>query len=110
MLMFPLSPPSFVLLYENMSLNLLLETPDKNEVYNHNFYWKSLSPDGGGKPSGELYDAIISSYGTYDNFTDTFDTAASGHFGSGWAWLVKNDDGSVEVRARVILLRKLFWS
>ncbi|CAM9328620.1 unnamed protein product [Ascophyllum nodosum] len=67
------------------------------QVYNHNFYWKSLSPDGGGEPVGDLYDDIVESFGTYEYFMDNFTSAASGHFGSGWAWLVQKPDGCLDV-------------
>lgn len=69
-----------------------------NQIYNHNFYWKSMSPNGGGMPTGKLYDAIIDQYGSFEDFVSEFESVASAHFGSGWAWLVKNTDGSVEVR------------
>jgi len=65
--------------------------------FNHSFYWKSLSPNGGGKPSGALAAAIDKSFGSFDAFQDAFTKAAGGHFGSGWAWLVKNSDGSLAV-------------
>ncbi|CAM9706989.1 unnamed protein product [Scytosiphon promiscuus] len=67
------------------------------QIYNHNIYWESLSPNGGGMPTGGLYTAIIAAFGTYEDFQDAFSTLASGHFGSGWAWLVLYDDGSVGV-------------
>ena len=75
------------------------------QVYNHNFYWKSLSPDGGGEPVGDLYDDIVESFGTYEYFMDNFTSAASGHFGSGWAWLVQKPDGCLDVSVfRVMVL------
>lgn len=78
--------------------------PTSNQIYNHNFYWKSLSPTGGGKPTGPLYDAIIDGYGTYDNFVDEFDSVATSHFGSGWAWLVMHDNGTLSVsRSRPVI-------
>lgn len=67
------------------------------QVYNHDFYWNSISPSGGGKPSGPIKRAILDAYGSFETFQDAFDTSASGHFGSGWAWLVQNADGSVTV-------------
>ncbi|MFD1066259.1 superoxide dismutase [Oceanobacillus locisalsi] len=63
---------------------------------NHSFFWKTLSPNGGGEPSGELADKINSKYGSFDNFKDEFATAAAGRFGSGWAWLVLNN-GELEI-------------
>jgi Fe-Mn family superoxide dismutase len=65
--------------------------------YNHSLFWKMMSPDGGGEPSGELADAINSAFGSFDAFKEEFKNAGIGQFGSGWAWLVKNSDGSVAV-------------
>ena len=67
------------------------------QIWNHTFYWNSMSPNGGGKPTGEVADAIEKSFGSYDNFAKEFTTAGAGQFGSGWAWLVKNGD-TLEVR------------
>ena len=65
--------------------------------YNHSLFWKMLSPDGGGEPTGELADAINSAFGSFDDFKAQFKEAGITQFGSGWAWLVKNADGSVAV-------------
>jgi superoxide dismutase, Fe-Mn family len=65
--------------------------------YNHSLFWQMLSGDGGGEPSGELGDAINSTFGSFDAFKEEFKNAGIGQFGSGWAWLVKNADGSIEV-------------
>ncbi len=62
------------------------------QIWNHTFYWNSMSPSGGGEPSGEVADAIGQAFGSYDEFRSQFTTAAMTQFGSGWAWLV--DDGS----------------
>jgi len=59
------------------------------QVWNHTFYWHSLSPKGGGEPMGKVADAIKASFGSFADFKDKFSKAAAGHFGSGWAWLVK---------------------
>ena len=67
------------------------------QVWNHTFYWNGLSPQGGGKPSGALADAISEAFGSFDAFKAAFAQSAVGNFGSGWTWLVKNDDGSVEI-------------
>jgi Fe-Mn family superoxide dismutase len=67
------------------------------QVWNHTFYWNSLSPEGGGEPSGDLAEAIKKAYGSFDDFKQTFNTTAAGNFASGWTWLVKNKDGSVEI-------------
>ena len=65
--------------------------------YNHSLFWEMMSPDGGGEPSGELADAINSAFGSFDAFKGEFKEAGITQFGSGWAWLVKNSDGSVAV-------------
>lgn len=67
------------------------------QIWNHTFYWNSLSPNGGGAPSGALADAINAAFGSYDAFKEKFSASAAGNFGSGWTWLVKNADGSVEI-------------
>jgi len=56
--------------------------------WNHTFYWHSLSPKGGNKPTGVLAETIDKDFGSFDKFKEEFSTTASGHFGSGWAWLV----------------------
>lgn len=65
--------------------------------YNHDLFWKILSPSGGGAPSGSLMDAINSTFGTFDDFKSKFAAAGATRFGSGWAWLVKKDDGKLEI-------------
>ncbi len=67
--------------------------------YNHNLFWEVMSPNGGGKPSGELADAINSAFGSFEAFKDTFSKAAATQFGSGWAWLCVHSGGKVEVCA-----------
>ena len=64
---------------------------------NHSFFWKSLSPNGGGEPHGGLASAIDRAFGSFDQFKLDFTNAALTRFGSGWAWLIKNGDGSVAV-------------
>ncbi len=66
------------------------------QVWNHTFYWSSMSPDGGGEPTGEVADKINSAFGSYTDFRDAFAKAATTQFGSGWAWLVDNG-GSLEI-------------
>jgi superoxide dismutase, Fe-Mn family len=61
--------------------------------YNHTLWWESLSPDGGGAPSGDLAAAIDSAFGSFDEFKAKVEAAGAGRFGSGWAWLVKGDSG-----------------
>lgn len=64
---------------------------------NHTFFWTVMSPNGGGAPSGDLAAAIDSACGGFDGFKDAFKKAALTRFGSGWAWLVANGDGTVSV-------------
>ncbi|WP_217586718.1 superoxide dismutase [Lentibacillus saliphilus] len=63
---------------------------------NHSLFWKVMSPNGGGAPSGELADKITSTFGSFDNFKEEFENAAKGRFGSGWAWLVV-DNGELAI-------------
>ncbi len=65
--------------------------------WNHSFYWNCMSPNGGGKPTGALAEAIDQHFDSFDNFAEKFMNAAKTHFGSGWAWLVRNADGTLEV-------------
>ncbi len=58
------------------------------QVWNHDFFWKSMKPNGGGKPSGKLAELIDRDFGSYDSFKAEFAKTAVGTFGSGWAWLV----------------------
>lgn len=64
---------------------------------NHSLFWQMMGPGGGGEPDGELAAAINSAFGSFDAFKEEFKNAGIGQFGSGWAWLVKNADGSVAV-------------
>jgi Fe-Mn family superoxide dismutase len=65
------------------------------QVWNHTFYWNSLSPKGGGEPSGKLADAIKKTFGSFAQFKEDFSKTAVGAFGSGWAWLVQRADGGL---------------
>ncbi len=65
--------------------------------WNHSLWWTILSPNGGGQPTGAVADAITKSFGSYDNFKTEFTKAATTRFGSGWAWLCKQVDGSVTI-------------
>ena len=65
--------------------------------YNHNLFWTVMSPNGGGQPSGEVAEAINKAFDSFDAFKEEFNKAAATRFGSGWAWLVKKDDGSLVV-------------
>ncbi len=68
------------------------------QVWNHTFYWHSMSPNGGGAPTGAIAAKIESSFGSYDAFKEQFAQAGATQFGSGWAWLVQKADGSLEIR------------
>jgi superoxide dismutase, Fe-Mn family len=67
------------------------------QVWNHTFFWNSMKPAGGGAPSGALAAAINKKWGSFDEFKKVFQTSAVGNFGSGWTWLVKKADGSVDI-------------
>ncbi|MDX1513518.1 MAG: superoxide dismutase [Gammaproteobacteria bacterium] len=67
------------------------------QIWNHDFYWRSLDPQGGGDPRGEVGRAIAGAFGSADNFKQAFADAAISEFGSGWAWLVVNPAGTLEV-------------
>ncbi|MBP6563913.1 MAG: superoxide dismutase [Fe] [Neisseriaceae bacterium] len=67
------------------------------QTWNHTFYWLSLAPNAGGEPTGALADAINAKWGSFAEFQTAFNTCAAGTFGSGWAWLVKNKDGSLDL-------------
>ncbi|MDE9427135.1 superoxide dismutase [Fe] [Xenorhabdus bovienii] len=67
------------------------------QVWNHTFYWNSLSPNGGGEPTGKVADAINNAFGSFAEFKQQFTDAALKNFGSGWTWLVKKTDGSVAI-------------
>lgn len=67
------------------------------QIWNHNFYFLSLTPNAGTKPSSELEKAIEESFGSFDAFKDEFSKSAVAIFGSGWVWLAKNTDGKLEI-------------
>jgi Fe-Mn family superoxide dismutase len=67
------------------------------QIWNHTFYWNSLSPNGGGAATGAVGDAINAAYGSFDKFKEEFTKSSVTLFGSGWAWLVKKPDGSVGI-------------
>ncbi|MBT8141089.1 MAG: superoxide dismutase [Gammaproteobacteria bacterium] len=86
-----------------MSLEDLVKNADGGvfnnaaQIWNHSFYWNCLSPNGGGEPEGALADAIDSAFGSFAEFKKQFSAKAATLFGSGWAWLVKNTDGSLSI-------------
>lgn len=67
------------------------------QVFNHTFYWNSLAPQAGGEPTGKLAEAINEAFGSFAQFKEKFSATAVGTFGSGWAWLVKNAAGKLEI-------------
>lgn len=89
--------------YENMTLEDIIKKSSGGifnnaaQIWNHTFYWHSLSPDGGGEPGGALGDALNSAFGSFAEFKDAFTQTSVNTFGSGWGWLVKNADGGLEV-------------
>tara|TARA_R110000782_G_scaffold37169_7_gene87496 strand:- start:4148 stop:4759 length:612 start_codon:yes stop_codon:yes gene_type:complete len=93
--------------YADMSLEEVIFKSNRNtadaaifnnaaQVWNHSFLWNSMSPDGGGDPSGDLKDAIIADFGGLERFLSQFKKAATSQFGSGWVWLVR-DDGNLKL-------------
>lgn len=89
--------------FENLDLETIIKKAQGSmfnnaaQIWNHTFYWHSLSPKGGGEPSGKLAEAITKSFGTFQQFKEQFTQAAIGTFGSGWAWLVQRVDGSLGI-------------
>ena len=65
--------------------------------FNHNLYWKFMSPEGGGEATGKLAGAINESFGSFGQFKELFSTTAASQFGSGWGWLILNGDGELQV-------------
>lgn len=93
--------------YAELSLEDLIKQAKKNgeqklfnqsaQVWNHTFYWYSMSPKGGGDPTGDLAKAIDSAFGSADDFRQQFTDKTVANFGSGWGWLVQKSDGSVAI-------------
>jgi len=89
--------------FENASLEDIIKKSSGGvfnnaaQVWNHTFYWSSLAPKGGGQPSGAVAAAINKKWGSFDAFKEAFTKSAIGNFGSGWTWLVKKPDGSVDI-------------
>lgn len=89
--------------FENLSLEAIIKKAsgpifnNAAQIWNHTFFWHSLSPQGGGQPTGALAEVINRQWGSYDQFKEAFTKVAIGTFGSGWAWLVKKTDGSLDL-------------
>lgn len=67
------------------------------QIWNHTFYWNSLAPASGAEPTGKLADAINAKWGSVAAFKEAFNKSAAGNFGSGWTWLVKKPDGTLDI-------------
>jgi Fe-Mn family superoxide dismutase len=91
--------------FENMALEEIVKKASGGifnnaaQIWNHTFYWNSLSPNGGGEPTGALADAINKQFGSFAQFKEKFANTAVTTFGSGWAWLIKNGDGSLAIES-----------
>jgi Fe-Mn family superoxide dismutase len=89
--------------FENASLEDIIKKSsggvfnNSAQVWNHTFFWNCMKPNGGGAPSGALADAINKKWGSFDKFKEEFQKAGATNFGSGWTWLVKKGDGSVDI-------------
>lgn len=89
--------------FEGKSLEEIIKTSSGGifnnaaQIWNHTFYWHSLSPNGGGAPNGAVADAINKTWGSFDKFKEEFNKMAVGNFGSSWTWLVKKADGSLAI-------------
>ncbi len=89
--------------FENMDLEAIVKKSSGGmfnnaaQIWNHTFYWMGLKPGGGGEPTGVLADAINKKWGSFARFKEEFNKCAVGTFGSGWAWLVKKADGSLDL-------------
>ncbi len=89
--------------FENMPLEEVIKKSSGGiynqaaQIWNHTFFWNCMKPQGGGEPSGALAAAINKKWGSLADFKKAFVTSAVGNFGSGWTWLVKKADGSVDI-------------
>lgn len=90
--------------FENLALEDIIRTATPGgvfnnaaQVWNHTFFWNSMKPAGGGAPAGALAAAIDKKWGSFADFKKAFAAQATGNFGSGWTWLVKKADGSVDI-------------
>ncbi len=81
----------------NLDMNNKAVRNNGGGYYNHNLFWEIMSPNGGGKPSGELATAIDNAFGSFDAFREKFSQAGATQFGSGWAWLCVHQGGKLEV-------------
>ena len=92
-----LESKSILDILKNMDMSNMAVRNNGGGFYNHDLFWKIMSPNGGGEPSGELAAAINEEFGSFDGFKDAFSKAAATRFGSGWAWLCVHKGGKVKV-------------
>lgn len=91
--------------YKDMSLEEVIKKSSGGifnnaaQVFNHSFYWKCMSPNGGGEPTGKLAELINKNFGSFAAFKEKFTAVAMAAFGSGWTWLIQNDDGSLGIES-----------
>lgn len=89
--------------FENMPLEDIIRKSqgglfnNSAQIWNHEFFWDCMSPNGGGVPTGDVLSALEANFGSFDAFKEQFSKAAAGLFGSGWAWLVKETDGKLSI-------------
>ena len=89
--------------FENKTLEEVIKSSDGGvfnnaaQIWNHTFYWNSLSPNGGGEPTGKIADAITAAFGSFDAFKEKLNDKAVNNFGSSWTWLVKKADGTLDI-------------
>ncbi|SDH34477.1 MULTISPECIES: superoxide dismutase [Fe] [unclassified Duganella] len=89
--------------FENLSLEEIIKKSsgpvfnNSAQIWNHTFFWNSLTPNGKGAPDGALADAINAKWGSFDKFKEEFTKSAVGNFGSSWTWLVKKADGTLDI-------------
>lgn len=89
--------------FESMDLEAIIKSAkgpvfnNAAQVWNHTFYWHCLSPQGGGEPTGDLAEAIIATFGSFAAFKEQFTVTAISTFGSGWAWLVLDEAGTLKI-------------
>ena len=91
-----LAGKSIEAILKNLDMNNAAVRNNGGGYFNHDLFWKVMSPNGGGQPTGALADAINAAFGSYEGFKDAFAKAAATRFGSGWAWLCKKD-GKLEI-------------
>lgn len=92
-----LESKSILEILENLDMSNMAVRNNGGGFYNHDLFWKIMSPNGGGEPSGALAAAINEEFGSFEGFKDAFSKAAATRFGSGWAWLCVHKGGKVKI-------------